>query len=67
MYKLMKTLKVIHLIKIDHWVHEGAEQGPTIMGRMTRWLKNSDGVNVLLADRSELGKFNYIKTCINKF
>jgi len=29
------------------------------MGRMTRWLRDSDGVNTLLADRSEIGKLNF--------
>jgi hypothetical protein len=50
------TDSIFYYLKIDHWVHEGEEQGPTIMGRMARWLKNSDGVNTLLADRTELGK-----------
>ncbi len=37
-------------------MHEHPEdQNSTVIGRMTRFLKYSDGVHVLLADRNEVG------------
>lgn len=38
-----------------HWLHEDEAQKRTVMGRMFRWLRDHDGVNVLLSDRNEVG------------
>ena len=39
----------------------------TLMNRFTNWLKNKDGVHVLLADRSEIGWYGIQeRTGVNK-
>lgn len=41
----------------NHWPHKSEDQELVnhLAGRMERWLRHKDGVNVLLADRSEVG------------
>lgn len=51
----MRT-RIVRCNNLDHWVHEyPGEQVNTVIARITRWLKNYDGVHPLLADRSEVG------------
>jgi hypothetical protein len=39
-----------------HWMHEEAEADPSLLhARMARWLRNQDGVHVLLSGRQEVG------------
>jgi len=41
---------------MTHWLHEAPEAEPNMLeARMARWLRNQDGVHVLLADRTEVG------------
>lgn len=41
-----------------HWMHEVPEADPELLrSRMARWIRNHDGVNVLLADRTEVGNW----------
>ena len=44
---------------LNHWLHEGPDSQHTWMlsQRMWRWLKNHDGTNVMLADKTEAGWF----------
>jgi len=43
---------------MTHWLHEEPEADPSLLhSRMARWLRNQDGVHVLLADRSEIGGY----------
>ena len=40
----------------DHWIHEyPKEENFTVHSRFARWIRNHDGVNTLLADRTEVG------------
>ena len=42
---------------LNHWLHEGPDSFHVwnLSQRMWRWLKNTDGANVMLADKSEAG------------
>ena len=41
---------------MTHWMHQDPKGQPSILqSRMARWLKNTDGTHVLLADRTEVG------------
>jgi pimeloyl-ACP methyl ester carboxylesterase len=45
--------------KLNHWLHEyPEEQNYTVHAKISRWLKHTDGVHNLLADRSEVGWFS---------
>ncbi len=56
---LKRRMTVCFYFNLDHWIHETEDNGVHIMGRMTRWLRDSDGVHNLLTDRNELGTFSY--------
>lgn len=41
---------------MTHWMHQQEEACPSLLhSRIARWLRNHDGVHVLLADRTEVG------------
>ena len=41
---------------LTHWMHEQPEGSPSLLhARMARWLRNQDGVHVLLSGRQEVG------------
>ena len=43
---------------MTHWMHECEEATPALLeARMARWLRNHDGVHVLLNDRTEVGNY----------
>lgn len=58
---MIVRLLIIHFkfffINKDHWLHDykDKEVVSTLASRMKIWLRSLDGVNVLLADRSEVG------------
>ena len=45
---------------LNHWLHEGPDSDHVwhLGQRMWRWLKNHDGTNVMLADKTEAGWYN---------
>ena len=45
---------------MNHWMHEGPDADSVwhLSQQMFRWLKNHDGSNVLLADKTEAGWYN---------
>jgi len=43
----------------SHWIHKSSDESELfhLSNKMWRWLRNKDGTNVLLGDRSEVGSY----------